>query len=410
MSASSSSSAACDFKKNHQNVENLIKVKLKKPKSWNWELCTSKSSSSIQFPEIQLYDHKNNFLASANDANLVISNNITNSVPKNLTKGNLRPTKLENISPRTESTNRKHYPINKDVREFIDELTTQINRNGYECLLKSQNNKDHTIRNDFTNVTSSIPMSIKPYVHGIDISDGKNFLQITKRPQTEPNDHIDINIKKKNVVAIKKSKSTTAVVNMQTVDPKKGENIKKKYRRTYSANSSMRFSSSILERLSVNKQCSSSSTDTQSNYADKIPELSQDEGSSEYKPPNYVLRSSHAGTLVVCKDSFLSHGKLRRRTNTNNKEHLHNRQREKKQRRKDQLENILQNERNDVLPFQSDVNTLKATQRREIRRILNLHPKELDSLTKSGEYTTANKNNACNLLRSKSELNELQKQ
>lgn len=388
MSASASSSASCKLKTNQQNVENkdLIKVKLKKPKSWNWELSTSKSSSSIQFPEIQLYDHKDNFLASANDANLIL--------------GNMTP---------SHSSRRKHYPVNNDIRELLDELTTQMNRTGYKCLIKSQNIKDQSNGNECANkmfdyntkIKSSVPMPKRSYVDGIDISAVNNFTQVTKRPQTELDDHIHINLPNKNIVAIKKSKSTTAVVNNTIFESKEGENNKKKYHRTYSKNSSMRFSSSILERLSVNKQCSSSSTDTQSNYNDKKQDLSlQDEDSIVYKPPKYELRSSHAGTLVVCKDSFI--GQLRHRKNTtvnknydisltqespidlkfintdditilkNNKDHSHNRQRGKMQRRKEECDKNVQNERNGILSSfsssESDVN--------EIGRIRQLHTGE----------------------------------
>lgn len=50
--------------------QQLIKLCLKKPKKWHWELTTSKSSSNIAFPTIQLYDNDNTtLLAQANEAN-----------------------------------------------------------------------------------------------------------------------------------------------------------------------------------------------------------------------------------------------------------------------------------------------------------------------------------------------------
>jgi hypothetical protein len=52
--------------------QQLIKLCLKKPKKWHWELTTSKSSSNIAFPSIQLYDDDNTtLLAQANEANFV---------------------------------------------------------------------------------------------------------------------------------------------------------------------------------------------------------------------------------------------------------------------------------------------------------------------------------------------------
>lgn len=65
--------------------QQLIKLCLKKPKRWNWELTTSKSSSSIAFPTIQLFDEDNKtMLAEATDANFVASSKLkkSNSVSK----------------------------------------------------------------------------------------------------------------------------------------------------------------------------------------------------------------------------------------------------------------------------------------------------------------------------------------
>lgn len=57
----------------HQSDNNILKLKLKKPKSWNWELSTSKSSAHIEFPRVLLYDNKNKLLADIEEANFVIN-------------------------------------------------------------------------------------------------------------------------------------------------------------------------------------------------------------------------------------------------------------------------------------------------------------------------------------------------
>lgn len=56
----------------HQSENNILKLKLKKPKSWNWELSTSKSSAHIDFPRILLYDNNDKLLADIEEANLII--------------------------------------------------------------------------------------------------------------------------------------------------------------------------------------------------------------------------------------------------------------------------------------------------------------------------------------------------
>lgn len=57
--------------------QQLIKLSLKKPKQWNWELTTSKSSSNIAFPTIQLFDENSQtLLAVAHEADFVASSKV----------------------------------------------------------------------------------------------------------------------------------------------------------------------------------------------------------------------------------------------------------------------------------------------------------------------------------------------
>lgn len=60
--------------------DELIKLCLKKPKKWNWELTTSKSSSNISFPMIQLYDETSKcLLAEASEAGFTSSSKLKKS-------------------------------------------------------------------------------------------------------------------------------------------------------------------------------------------------------------------------------------------------------------------------------------------------------------------------------------------
>lgn len=60
--------------------QQLIKLCLKKPKKWNWELTTSKSSSNIAFPTIQLFDETTKtILAEASEAGFVASSKLSKS-------------------------------------------------------------------------------------------------------------------------------------------------------------------------------------------------------------------------------------------------------------------------------------------------------------------------------------------
>lgn len=49
------------------DVADIIRLQLRKPKSWNWQLTTSKSSPHIALPMIQLYNSKGKLLVEAQD-------------------------------------------------------------------------------------------------------------------------------------------------------------------------------------------------------------------------------------------------------------------------------------------------------------------------------------------------------
>lgn len=64
----------------NDDEQQLIKLCLKKPKKWNWELTTSKSSSNIAFPTIQLFDENTKtMLAEASEAGFVASSKLSKS-------------------------------------------------------------------------------------------------------------------------------------------------------------------------------------------------------------------------------------------------------------------------------------------------------------------------------------------
>lgn len=64
----------------NDDEQQLIKLCLRKSQRYNWELTTSKSSSNIVFPTIQLYDDKKNtLLAEASEAGFVASSKLRKS-------------------------------------------------------------------------------------------------------------------------------------------------------------------------------------------------------------------------------------------------------------------------------------------------------------------------------------------
>ncbi|CAG9764229.1 unnamed protein product [Ceutorhynchus assimilis] len=57
-------------------VQEIISLQLKKPKNWNWEICTSKSSTLIALPVIQLFNAKGNLLAQSESGQTARRNKI----------------------------------------------------------------------------------------------------------------------------------------------------------------------------------------------------------------------------------------------------------------------------------------------------------------------------------------------
>lgn len=108
----------------------------------------------------------------------------------------------------------------------------------------------------------------------------------------------------RNNFLLKKSKSSMEVVSKGSDNPHRNE--KKKYRRAHSTNS-LRFSSSILERISEFK-CRSSSTESED-----VGQSGMNSPGHNVTKPKYFLRTSQAGTLLICNESFNKNKRIRRR-------------------------------------------------------------------------------------------------
>ena len=96
----------------NDDEQQLIKLCLKKPKKWNWELTTSKSSSNIAFPMIQLYDEKGKtLLAEANEAGIVSSSKLRKSAS------------VSRASSLRSSKSRDNFKVKINKRDSIEEIT-----------------------------------------------------------------------------------------------------------------------------------------------------------------------------------------------------------------------------------------------------------------------------------------------
>lgn len=90
----------------NDDEQQLIKLCLKKPQKWNWELTTSKSSNNILFPTIQLFDENNiSLLAEANEANFSAGSQLRKSASVSKASSVCRNRKTDSFSTVAKKSN-----------------------------------------------------------------------------------------------------------------------------------------------------------------------------------------------------------------------------------------------------------------------------------------------------------------
>lgn len=87
--------AACETE-----IPEVIRLQLRKPKSWNWELSTSKSSPNIVLPIIQLFDYRGQLLVETTDQGNALRRCWSSSNHSNILKScnNSRPGRKKDSS------------------------------------------------------------------------------------------------------------------------------------------------------------------------------------------------------------------------------------------------------------------------------------------------------------------------
>lgn len=278
------------------SLTNILSLKLKKPKGWNWELTTSRSCSNIALPRIMLYDHKGQLLVDANSqqeqvykqqhfeiptakmsrkqkrTNRAATANLVESIRRPALNREFSGLQIEEVTPSPEP------PLLNGLKQMqrsrnespasIEFQTTDLP--DYKFERRSSSFKEVRFKVDKRQESSKIEES--PYFHAIDLP-------------TPP--------------------STT------TTTSSSGPHEKRRYRRSQSSSlgRSPATSESILERFSYTRGRFSS------------PEYIE-EHNVEHSP-RYFLRTSKAGTLVVKEESF-SRYRRRHKPRNSSAENLQN--------------------------------------------------------------------------------------
>lgn len=124
-------------------MEDIIKLRLRKPKAWNWELTTSKSLPHIALPTIQLYNSKGQLLVETKDygmkrlswSNIDHSNNITNQIQRSRSDAKIQHNNNKNsVGKLDRNNNRKLQENNKRNTEEI-----RLKKSKSEILQKESN-------------------------------------------------------------------------------------------------------------------------------------------------------------------------------------------------------------------------------------------------------------------------------
>ncbi|XP_034489706.1 uncharacterized protein LOC117793494 [Drosophila innubila] len=251
-------------KEKYDPLENLLSLQLRKPAHWNLELNTSRSCSNIALPRILLYDHKGVLILEADGQE----------------EQTYRPTTVSNRRKLFTSSNLTH--ISHEVRlanEFHDlcigEATpssklTPIQQLTESCIDFSTHELPDWQAHDA--ISSRRSSSLR----------GVRFKDKEQRQKHSQQRLLDY-----------PTPPSTSTMTMTANSSSSGPQEKRRYRRTQSYGQH-----SILERISMSRGRFSS------------PEYATEQTLEH--APQYFLRTSKAGTLVI-KDESFNRGRQRRR-------------------------------------------------------------------------------------------------
>jgi hypothetical protein len=112
----------------NDDEQQLIKLCLKKPQKWNWQLSTSKSSSSVHFPTIQLFDEDNEtLLVETSEANFCAGSKLRKSASVSKASSGKRDS-LRALDSRSNFPSSIKRPITAETNESSDGEAAPLKR------------------------------------------------------------------------------------------------------------------------------------------------------------------------------------------------------------------------------------------------------------------------------------------
>lgn len=126
-------------------ASNIVKLKLKKPKSWNWELSTSASSPLIDFPRILLYDNHDKLLADVEEADCIVNGDENSNAAVHMPNGTRRSASCRSFESFKRHANSRHnskLSSSNTLKSSSSFSTTKSGRVTFNIDDESQQNAD----------------------------------------------------------------------------------------------------------------------------------------------------------------------------------------------------------------------------------------------------------------------------
>lgn len=315
------------------DLSEIIRLQLRKPKNWNWQLTTSKSSPHIALPAIHLYNAKGKLLLQTSDTEALKNswcscslntnndrpngrNKSSNSLPRNLQR--CRSVNLEShrnvTSVRQESIDRRFGSqqrpskgrLSKSSANLLENkpagvriVTDAANENGScENTINAAKNTTRRLRKSRSNVLDEKPNTVRSMFQE---SFQRNFMQ----PKQEQPERARCHARRSNSDALYRKSSRYS-----------DESMKRAITDGYSNFLASPFAEDKpTAKGRRNRQYTKHNTE---NIA--VSNNVQNADVTQLHHKTYKTRTSSAGTLIISDESF-SFGRRRRERNDNANNH-----------------------------------------------------------------------------------------
>ncbi|XP_056643329.1 uncharacterized protein LOC130449497 isoform X2 [Diorhabda sublineata] len=320
------------------HIPEIIKLQLRKPKHWNWELSTSKSSPNITMPIIKLYDYKGNLLVEAkdngttttsiygSDLKLNEDNGSTKSVKR---RRNLIRSRSDSFGPPTSLMKKASSKVSinsQDRKQLTQRSNNSVNSEGFK------ENSDINDQKTFNAVENSI---FQENEH----EQKRKKTEVTARNRLEKSKS-DLLYEKRGNISLTKNvekSQTTVKVGEQTRHRRSRSDDLFRRKLKYNSEESVKraeldgyrnfITPNIPNEQIQSKEQNKSEKNKKSNRSGiihTIEAVSVDDSTKNIElsellhKQKYTTRTSSAGTLIIPKESFQDCRRRRRRRRDGN--------------------------------------------------------------------------------------------